>query len=96
MHLLFCFNHFLDARAEIRELFPCFLGELKRLQFPFKISRPLANALTCAIAKFFIAVDKVDLCKYAVGEALLNRPRMPFSLESAHVMLTNNLMMNVV
>ena len=72
---------------------------LMRQQFPSKISSPLANAFSCVTAKFFIVVDKDDLITVTVGEArraLLNRPRMPFSLGSANVMLTNNLMMNVV
>ena len=77
---------------------------LMRQQFPSKISSPLANAFSCVTAKFFIVVDKDDLITVTVGEArraisvsaLLNRPRMPFSLGLANVMLTNNLMMNVI
>ena len=73
-----------------------------RQQFPSRISLPLANFFSSAIAKFLIEVDKVDLLRNTVGEAsraisvsaLLNRPRMPFSLGLANVMLTNNLMMN--
>jgi hypothetical protein len=37
--LYFLFNHFLEARAEIREkLYFVFYGELKTLQFPLVIS----------------------------------------------------------
>ena len=55
----FCFNHFLDARAEISEIISfVVLGELKKPKFSFEISRPLRNrALTQGHLIFFWSYD---------------------------------------